>query len=101
MTTIQKGRIEYHIHAAPSTPLNLKMRVIYSPRTRDTFGGDFDGYSCVEVERGDYVVVGWGGGRTATLWEGNDLALAYGELARLLRLDVPVADSANRNGVER
>jgi hypothetical protein len=87
MPTIQKGRIEYQIHQAPSTPLNLRLGVIYGPRKRDNAGGDFDGYSCVEIEQGWFVIAGWGGGRTATLWEGGDMLRAYTELARLLRMD--------------
>ena len=86
MPTINKGTIEYQIHKAPETPLNLKLGVIYGPRKRDEFGGDFDGYSCVEVERGWFVVAGWGGGRTATMLETENLAQAYAELATLLRM---------------
>lgn len=87
MPTIKKGRIEYQIHKAPASPLNLKMGVIYGPRERGHGGGDFDGYSCVEVEPGWFVVAGWGDGRTATLYEGEDLMRAYAELARFLRMD--------------
>jgi hypothetical protein len=84
MPTIKKGTIEYQIHAAPDSPLNLKLGVIYGPRRRDESGGDFEGYSCVEVERGWFVVAGWGRGRTAGLWEGQDLMRAYAELATFL-----------------
>lgn len=84
MPTINKGTIEYQIHLAPSTPLNLQLGVIYGPRKRDEYGGGFDGYSCVEIERGWFVVAGWGRGRTATIWEGENLAQAYVELATAL-----------------
>jgi hypothetical protein len=84
MPTINKGTIEYQIHKAPDSPLNLKMGVIYGPRKKDEFGGSFDGYSCVEIERGFYVVAGWGRGRTATIWEGESLPRAYAELATVL-----------------
>lgn len=86
MTTIKKGHIEYEIHAAPETPLNLRMSVIYAPRKRNEFGGSFEGYNCVEVEPGYFVVAGWGRGRTATIWEGESLPKAYAELATALGL---------------
>ena len=87
MPTINKGTIEYQIHEAPATPLNLKLGVIYGPRTKgDNGAGHFDGYSCVEVERGWFVVAGWGRGRTSTLYEGQDLMRAYSELATFLRM---------------
>ena len=87
MPTVNKGTIEYQIRQAPSTPLSLQMGVIYGPRSKGTeAAGDFDGYSCVEIERGWFVVAGWGGGRTATLLETENLMQAYTELAKLLRM---------------
>ena len=66
--------------------MNLQFGVIYAPRKRDEFGGDFDGYSCMEVEPGWFVVAGWGSGRTATLMECENPMQAYTELAKLLRM---------------
>ena len=84
--TIKKGTIEYTIYDAPESPLNLQLSRIYAPRKRDSFGGGFDGYSCVEVERGWFVVAGWGHGRTATIYEGDNLLQAYHQLATMLGL---------------
>lgn len=81
MPKINRGTIEYQVHAAPDTPLNLQLGVIYGPRKKDKFGGGFDGYSCVEIERGWFVVAGWGRGRTSTLLETENLMQAYTELA--------------------
>lgn len=86
MATINKAAIEYEIHEAPSTPLNLKMGTIYSPRKADEFGGDFAGYSCVEVEKGWFVVAGWRQDRIVALYEGDSLIAAYNELAKALRM---------------
>jgi hypothetical protein len=82
--TIKTSSIEYEIHAAPSSPLNLRLGVIYAPRRPR---GDFDAYSCVEVQPGRFVVAGWGRGRTVALWDGTDLLCAYGEFASLLGMD--------------
>jgi hypothetical protein len=84
----KKRSIEVEIQEAPSTPLSLKFGVIYSPRAVSDFGGgDFAGYSCVETDPGWFVVAGWGDGRTAALWEGDNPLAAYHELGRLLRMD--------------
>lgn len=84
MKTFKRATIELDIHEAPSTPLSLKLGVIYAPRRRDEQGGGFDGYSCMEVEKGWFVVAGWGRGRTATIWEGEELIRAYHELGTML-----------------
>ena len=89
MPTIKKAKIEYDIHDAPSTPLNLQLGVIYAPRHKEGAAepaGDFDGYSCMEVEQGWFVVAGWGRGRTATILECENAAQAYAELAAVLRM---------------
>lgn len=82
--TPQQITIEYQTHEPPSTPLNLRFGVIYRPRKRDEFCGAAGGYSCEEIQRGYFTVSGWGRGRVVTLWEGDDLARAFAELATML-----------------
>lgn len=88
MRTIKTGSIEYDIHEAPLSPLNLRLGMIYAPRSGDvspaTGPALFEAFSCVEVEPGYFVIAGWGSGRTVTVWEGDDLREAFAVFAKSL-----------------
>ena len=82
-------RIEVEIQPAPSTPLNLRLGVLYAPRVPTP---PVDAYDVVEVAPDAYHVRSHGsidGDRFLAIVRCSSTAAAWMTLARYLRMDVP------------
>jgi hypothetical protein len=78
-------KLTIQINAAPITPLNLRLGVIYAPRVRQTFAA----YDAIEDTPGRFIIRGYNDKAIPIpiYWSG-DLVATYQNFATFLRMDV-------------